>query len=119
MKTTIESYSETFILIDGLDECGEEIRWDLIERLGQFHDTVHIIITSRYLNNIREELEVFEEFEMKAHKSDIELYIDRNLRRIVQRNPRMRNNIKEGLVKTADSMYKFPFFYGQSWAFCL
>lgn len=121
----IKSCSETFILVDGLDECGEEIRWDLIEQLGQFHDTVHIIITSRYLDSIREELEAFEEFEIKAHRSDIELYIDRqihknrNLRRIVQRNPRMRTDVKEGVVKTADNMYTLPFFYRQPWTFYL
>ena len=125
LKATIKSYSETFIVVDGLDECGEEIRWDLIEQLGQFYDTVHIIITSRYLDSIREELEEFEQVEVKAHKSDIELYIDRqihknrNLRRIVQRNPRMRNDIKEGVVKTADNMYAFPFPYCHSWTIYL
>lgn len=115
LKTTIKSYSKTFIVVDGLDECDEKVRWDLIERLKLFHGTAHIIITSRYLDSICEELEEFGQIEIKAHGSDIELYIDRqirknrNLRRIVQKNPQMRNDIKEGVVKTADKMCMPPF----------
>jgi hypothetical protein len=77
LKSTIKSYSKTFIVVDGLDECDEKVRWDLIERLKQFHETAHIIITSRYLDSICEELEEFEQFEIKAHGLDIERYIDR------------------------------------------
>ena len=110
LTTTIKLYSKTMIIVDGLDECDEKVRWDLIEQLKRFHDTAHIIITSRYLDSIYEELEEFGQFEIKAHGSDIELYIDRqirknrNLRRIVQKNPQMRNDIKKGVVKTADKM---------------
>lgn len=110
LKTTINSNPKTFIVVDGLDECDENVRWDLIEQLRHFHEIAHIIITSRYLDHICEELEDYEHFEIKAHESDIELYIDRqirknrNLRRIVQKNPQMRNDIKRGVVKTADKM---------------
>lgn len=76
LKTTIKSYSKTFIAVDGLDECDENVRWDMIEQLRHFHEITHIIITSRYLDSICEELEDFEHFEIKAHESDIELYID-------------------------------------------
>lgn len=115
LKTTIKSYSKTYIAVDGLDECDENVRWDLIDQLKQFHEIAHIIVTSRYLDSICEELEDFESFEITAHESDIELYIDRqirknrNLRRIVQKNPQMRNDIKKGVVKTADKMYQSSF----------
>lgn len=114
LKAMIKTYSKTLIVVDGLDECSEENRWGLVEQLTQLHETVHIIITSRYLDSIREELKDFEQLEVKSHRSDIELFIDRqirknrNLRRVVQRNPRMRDDIKNGVVRTTENMYWLP-----------
>jgi predicted RNA-binding protein YlqC (UPF0109 family) len=72
------------------------------------------LVTSRLLESIQEELEDFEQLEIKAHKSDIELFVDRqirknkNLRQIVQKITTLREDIKEGVAKTAENMYFFP-----------
>lgn len=72
------------------------------------------MVTSRLLESIQEELEDFEQLEIKAHKSDIELFVDRqirknkNLRRIVQKKPTLREDIKEEVVKTAENVYFLP-----------
>ena len=107
---TLGTYEEVFLIIDGLDECEEETRWDLIEQISKFPAT-RLMVTSRYLGAIDEELESFARFEIRANKMDIELFIDyqiqrnRNLRRMVQRAPKLREDIKRDVVKTAENMF--------------
>jgi hypothetical protein len=107
-------YTDVFFVVDALDECGEEIRWGLVEKLRGFQPKVHLMITSRFLDSIEEELEGFERLEIKANKADIELFIDqqimknKNLRRIAEKSPAMRDDIKEGVVRTAEDMCEIP-----------
>lgn len=111
LKTTVASHTKTFLIVDGLDECSDEIRWSLVEQLQDFRSTVYIMLTSRFLDHIEEELEDFEQAKIEAHKSDIELFIDRqirknrNLQRVVRKNPALRDDIKEGVINTAENMY--------------
>ena len=110
LQKALRTYKEVFLIIDGLDECEEETRWDLIEQVNKFPG-MHLMATSRYLSAIEEELESFARFEIKANKMDIELFIDyqiernRNLRRMVQRAPKLREDIKSAVVKTAENMF--------------
>lgn len=116
LDSSIKAYTKVFFIVDALDECDEEIRWGLLDQLRKFED-VHIMITSRILESIEEELDDFEKMEIKAHKSDIELYVDRqirknrNLRRMIQKSPALRDDIKEEVVKTAKNMYSVTCYY--------
>lgn len=107
----IDSFTEVFVIIDALDECSEELRWELLERLETIQPHVHLLITSRFLDSINEELKSFSRIEIKAHRADIELFIDqqikknRNLRRITERSPALRCDIKNTVVKTAEHMF--------------
>ncbi|KAL8699529.1 MAG: hypothetical protein Q9201_005957 [Fulgogasparrea decipioides] len=66
---------------------------------------------SRYLDSIAEELEAYQRFEIRANKPDIELFIEhqirrnRNLRKIMQRSPSLRDDIKQGVFNTAENMF--------------
>ena len=68
------------------------------------------MITSRFLDSIKEELEDFAQLTIKAHRSDIELFIDHqiqkneNLRKVVQRSSTMRADIKQRVIETAEHM---------------
>lgn len=110
LQKTFDTHSETYLIIDGLDECEEETRWDLIDQVNKFPG-IHLMVTSRYLSAIEDELENFVRFEIKANKMDMELFIDyqiqrnRNLRRMVQRAPRLKQDIKSAVVKTAENMF--------------
>ena len=111
LTSTLESYEELFLVIDGLDECVEQLRWELIEHLERFRLKLWVLVTSRYLDAIAEELASFERFEIKADRGDIEIYIDyqikknRNLREIVQKAPMIRNDIKAAVAKPAESTF--------------
>ena len=110
LQKTFDTYKDVFLVIDGLDECEEETRWDLIDQVNKFAG-VRLMVTSRYLSSIEEELENYVRFEIKANKMDMELFIDyqvqrnRNLRRMVQRAPKLRQDIKSAVVKTAENMF--------------
>ena len=54
----IESYKEVFCIIDALDECNEELRWELVEKLENLGPKLRVLITSRYLDSIAEVLEI-------------------------------------------------------------
>ena len=111
LTTALESLKEAFLIVDGLDECDETLRWDLIEQLEKFQPKLRLLITSRHLDTISEDLDQFERIEIRANPEDIKLYIDhqmkknRHLRRIIQRAPKIKDDIRSAVVRTADSMF--------------
>lgn len=111
LTQTLKSYDRFFLIVDALDECTEQLRWDLIERIMALQPRPHILTTSRYLDTIDDELEPFNKFELKAHRDDIELYIDhqirknRYFRKLVDKSPSLRVDMKDAVVKTADNMW--------------
>lgn len=111
LKATVDEFDEVYFVVDGLDECSEELRWELMEQLEKCQPQLHLLITSRYLDAISEELADFKRYEIKANRADIELFIDRqiqknrNLRRLVQRNHALREDIKDSVLRTAEHMF--------------
>ena len=87
----------------------------MVEQLRRFQDAVQILVTSRFLPSIHEELDDFEQLGPKSHRSDIELFTDRQIRKnkhlqkVVQKKPTLRLEITEGVVRTAGNMYLILF----------
>lgn len=110
LLSLIETYGKVFFVVDALDECSEEIRWGLVEKLRELPNKVQIMITSRVLDNIEEELEDFERLDIKANRADIDLFIDNqisknvHLRRVVGKSPALRDDIKQAVGKIAEDM---------------
>lgn len=110
LSTMIKSHEEVFCIIDALDECNEDLRWELVDRLESLGRKLRILITSRYLDSIAEELEIYQRFEIRANRADIELFIDyqirrnKNLRKIVEKSSSLRDDIKTGIFNTAENM---------------
>lgn len=111
LTSLIETYTEVFFIVDALDECVDEVRWELLEKL-RLCKKAHLMITSRLLDSIGQELEDFERLEIKANKADLELFIDhriqknKNLRKVVEKSSRMRTDIKDAVVRTSEDMYE-------------
>ena len=107
----VDEFDEFYLVIDGLDECEEQLRWDLIDELMPLKPKLRLLITSRYIETIAEELAELDQFEIKANPGDIELFIDhqlqrnRHLRSMVQRSQKLRQDIKETIIKTAENMF--------------
>ena len=106
----LRTYDNAYLVLDALDECNDETRWGLLEHLRSLGPNVHILITSRFHSTIDEELVDFSRLEISAHNSDIELFIDdqiqrnKNLRKMVEKQPALRLDIKQGVLKTAQGM---------------
>ena len=49
LSSTVETLEEVFLVVDALDECSEEVRWGLVERLKSLQPGLRLLITSRYL----------------------------------------------------------------------
>lgn len=107
LSTMIQSREEVFCIIDALDECNEDLRWELVDKLETLGPKLRVLVTSCYLDSIAEELEVYQRFVIKAN---IELFIEhqirrnRNLRKIVGKSPSLRDDIKKGVFNTAENM---------------
>jgi len=103
-------YERVYIVVDALDECSDEIRWAMMEKLQEIEPQVQLLVTSRFLESIDDELQGFERLEIKANKADLELFVDqhirknKNLQRIVQKSPIMSDDIKNAVVATAKDM---------------
>jgi hypothetical protein len=99
-----------YFVLDGLDECSDEVRWGLVEGLRALVPHIRLLITSRYRDDIREELEDFNRVDIHATRSDIEIFVDhqiqknRYLLRMVDKSQRIRGDIKEAVVRTAEGM---------------
>jgi hypothetical protein len=104
-------HTSVFYVVDALDECDEQLRWDLLRCLEGCHPRTRILITSRALETIADELCSFRRFEIRAHAQDMELYIDsfidkhRSLRRMVDKSIKLRGEIKESVIRNAEDMY--------------
>lgn len=94
LSSLVNEYPEFFLVIDALDECSEDLRWGLMDCLRELLPKISLMITSRYLDSIDEELNDFERLEIKANKADLELFIDHN----IEKNKNLRRIVEKSLV---------------------
>jgi Cdc6-like AAA superfamily ATPase len=71
LQSTVDTLDQLFFVVDGLDECAEELRWDLIDELDRLKGKLRLLVTSRYQNSIDDELATFSRVEIKANRADI------------------------------------------------
>ncbi|KAL8683685.1 MAG: hypothetical protein Q9186_000319 [Xanthomendoza sp. 1 TL-2023] len=111
LATMVDSHQEVSCVIDALDECEESLRWEPIEQLESYGPKLRVLITSQYLGSIAQELETYQRFEIRANQADIVLFIEhqirknRNLRKIIQRSPALRDDSKHRVFNTAKNMF--------------
>ncbi|KAF4419920.1 hypothetical protein FACUT_11360 [Fusarium acutatum] len=111
-----EVYEKVFVIVDGLDECG-----DLVARMTRSlkaivdgSETVSSALFSRKEEEIREQLaEGFEHIEVSAHVKDLEDYTlaevskRKVLKSIERTNPDLYKDILHALVHGAQGMFRW------------
>lgn len=107
-------YSKIFLVIDGLDECGSNVRHVLnsLKQLVKASPSVNIALFSRAEAEIREELDEdeFDHIEIAAHTEDLDLYVRAEIKRRGQlrnlsvKNPTLDREIRESLINGAKGM---------------
>lgn len=92
----IEHYQLTTIVIDALDECDRESRWDLLETLEtilqEFSSLVKIFVSSRDDQDIVFHLREYPNLELSSdrNKDDIESFVQAEIKTLIRRRKLLR-----------------------------
>ncbi|KXH50232.1 hypothetical protein CNYM01_08913 [Colletotrichum nymphaeae SA-01] len=116
ISTIISAFDKVFIVIDGVDECGDNVT-EVSEAIGllfEVSSAASIAVFSRDEQDIREAIaDDFAHIEISAHTEDLELYIRaemanrRQLRNLSIQNPLFAEEIRRGLVNGAQGMFRW------------
>ncbi|KAJ3549935.1 hypothetical protein NM208_g236 [Fusarium decemcellulare] len=111
-----ELFEQTIIVVDGLDECGDETDdvVDALMQVAEYSDRVSMALFSRDHFNIRIRLsEDFEVIPIAAHTEDIQIYVGAELEKRIERrqlrlnDTSMKEEIMETLVNRAKGMFRW------------
>ena len=113
----MESFEETFIILDALDECSE--RQELLEDIEEFNHwtdvNLHILSTSRREKDIEERIEPLAHDKGRKHidsmhvNEDIRAYVHEKLQTDLKlkrwhKKPEVQQEIENALMDKADGM---------------
>ncbi|KPM44161.1 hypothetical protein AK830_g2367 [Neonectria ditissima] len=116
MQGMAEMYDKVFVVVDGLDECGDHVSQmtQSLKSLVDRSETISAAFFSRKEEEIREELEgEFDHIEVEAHTKDLEDYTlaEVNKRKVLKKlevtNPALYKDILTTLVKDARGMFRW------------
>lgn len=114
LRDVIESFSEVFIVVDGLDECPRreinDVRDQFLDQLKELPLKAQLLFTSRDLPAIALKFAKDQRLEIHASRHAVEGYLQarinnsKNLRRHIQRKPSLQQAIVEMVAQKADGM---------------
>ncbi|KAL6909249.1 putative ankyrin repeat protein [Trichoderma evansii] len=115
LRDVIESFSEVFVVVDGLDECPhrtvDDIRDEFLDQLKGLPLKTQLLFTSRDLPSIALKFAADQRLEIHASKHAIKGYLQerikssKNLSRHIQRKPSLREAIVETVAQKSDGMF--------------
>ncbi|KAF5020231.1 hypothetical protein F66182_7748 [Fusarium sp. NRRL 66182] len=118
LQTVIALFTQTFIIIDALDECqtSDGCRKTIIEEiLGlQKHCGTNIFATSRFVPEIGDSFASQPTLEIRPTDEDVRTYLEgrmSDLPAFVRRDPVLQREIKDGIVKAVDGMFLLAHLY--------
>ncbi|KAH9896293.1 hypothetical protein F4778DRAFT_261714 [Xylariomycetidae sp. FL2044] len=103
------SYDKVFLIVDALDECGNYIDdvTTCLKAVADKNPNINTALFSRDNDGIRDALIGFEEINIAAQSSDLELYIAAEMTRrkeMMESEPETRRKIHDTLVEQAHGM---------------
>ncbi|KAK6336186.1 hypothetical protein TWF696_001749 [Orbilia brochopaga] len=115
IQSAANCYSETFIIVDALDECPDEHRNPLIATLKRLRaPSVKLMITTRPTITIQEFADPslsspdIISLEIKAHREDIDRFVEGQLHRLagcVSRNAALKQLVTSTINDVSDGMF--------------
>ncbi|KAI0103982.1 ankyrin repeat-containing domain protein [Nemania sp. FL0031] len=115
-ETMCQLFDQVFVVVDGLDECEtDEVVCNLSQlSLKMNSASITTLLLSRDEVHIRDQLEShFNHNDIEAHTEDIQLYVLSELekrigsRKLRLRNPQLKAEILDGLVRGAKGMFRW------------
>jgi hypothetical protein len=111
LSSSIEEFSQVFIIVDAMDEYPESEREILLQQLAVMGGNVNLMITSR--PNVSPEpysLPNLETLDIQAAQEDIQAYINAQIKlssrlsKHIQKKPVLREEILNKILDTVDGM---------------
>ena len=109
-------FERIYIMIDGLDECRDQTRLDLLNLVNQLlesHVDAHLIVSSRPVDGVGSNLEQAVKLDVQAKPYDLGLYIGScikqmaNLHKLTTRFPELAKELGDTVTVKARGMSVF------------
>ena len=118
LRSEIRTYSKVFFVVDALDECLEDNQGSLITELESLASTVHLMVTSRPLDLIKQRFQGACYLDINAKEEDVRKYTEARVRRgqtkneillsqLVQENHGLQDDIVDKLATDTRGMSVF------------
>jgi hypothetical protein len=107
LLSEISKHTQTFIVVDALDECDEGSRSLFISKLCtlQAPNNVNLLITSRFISTIEQEFELGIQLEIRASVADVQRYLEGQVHRLprcVLKDESLQKEIIHGINQVVD-----------------
>ncbi|KAK8248580.1 hypothetical protein IWZ00DRAFT_489580 [Phyllosticta capitalensis] len=109
LLAVLVSESDTYVIVDALDEIDSRKRGELLSRICQMN--IRLLVTSRYLEGFKSMTESFQTVKVEAQKEDIDNYVDlaiaesSRLSAFILRDPSLEEKIKMKINQRADGIF--------------
>ena len=111
LKTEVERYQNVYFVIDALDECSAENRSTLLRQISALPPSVHLMVTSRFLNPVPRQFKDSIKLEIEADVEDVKYYVKERINSVerlsgwVENNPSLEKDIFSTVTENAKKMY--------------
>lgn len=112
LRHEVNSFSDTFVIVDALDECSHGVRVALLKELGRLQPQIHLMVTSRNFEIIADMLKDSVKLDISAQAEDIRAFIkaqiddpeNYRLKDFVRLQPKLQKEIEDEVITTANGM---------------
>ncbi|KAH8645696.1 ankyrin repeat-containing domain protein [Xylariales sp. PMI_506] len=110
LRVVAAGFSRVFVVVDALDECSVSCRGKFITEILSLQSQigVNVLATSRSIPDISDRFIDHTSKNIRASDEDISRYIDENIALLpgfVNRNLKLRSEIKQSIMKLVDGMF--------------
>ncbi|KAE8395610.1 ankyrin repeat-containing domain protein [Aspergillus alliaceus] len=123
LAALIAGCGNVFVVIDGLDECGPATRQELVKTIRSAAPSIHLLITSRYLGDIKATLDDVSIVEVSAPGEDLKCYAQGCIEKYPELQTalgtlptEMSEAYLEHITQSAAGMFPVVQFLVQAWA---
>jgi Cdc6-like AAA superfamily ATPase len=114
LEAVVQTYRQTFVIVDALDECALDCRSPLLKTLFRLRDAhgVNLFATSNH--SIEIPFPKSSVVEIKANPNDVQRYLDAHMSELpgfVTGRPGLRDRIKQAIARAACGMFLMVYLY--------
>ncbi|KAE8358860.1 nucleoside phosphorylase domain-containing protein [Aspergillus caelatus] len=107
---TLQGYARTYLVVDALDECAEDVQVDLVSCIRELQESrqVKALITSRDIRRIVRHFEDDTILPIHAHTEDVKKYVEGNMARLpafIASNIDLQEMVKTQIVQRTEGMF--------------